>query len=154
MNDPRQTLADRIFGKEIPIIWLKVQAVLIGMPDSLTAQKRGFHNLVNVRIPYQGPGVATTRKIIRESPDIVRRYVKSQIAAVHRFKTDRETGIRVLAKYVAVQDKEILQNSYDENSTDDKFLPKQYPTLDGMKNILEPRGDGPEGPPSLRTMSI
>ena len=116
----------------------KVQAVLLGMPDILTAQKRGFHNLVSVRIPYQGPGVATTRTFIRESRDVVRRYVKSQIEAVHRFKTDRETAIRVLAKYLALQDKEMLQKTYDENSTDDKFPPKQYPTLDGMKSILEP----------------
>jgi NitT/TauT family transport system substrate-binding protein len=116
----------------------KVQAVLLGMPDSLTAQKKGFHNLVSVHIPYQGPGVATTRKFIRESPDVIRRYVKSQIDVVHRFKTDRETGIRVLAKYLALQDKEMLQKTYDENSTDDKFPPKQCPTLDGMKSILEP----------------
>ena len=116
----------------------KVQAVLLGMPNSFMAQKRGFHNLVSVRIPYQGPGVATTRTFIRESRDVVRRYVKSQIEAVHRFKTDRETAIRVLAKYLALQDKEMLQKTYDENSTDDKFPPKQYPTLDGMKSILGP----------------
>ena len=51
----------------------KVQAAMFGMPDILRAQKSGFHNLVSVRIPYQGPGVATTRKFIRESPDVVRR---------------------------------------------------------------------------------
>jgi hypothetical protein len=37
-----------------------------------------------------------------------------------------------------LQDKEMLQKTYDENSTDDRFPRKQYPTLEGMKNILEP----------------
>jgi hypothetical protein len=44
----------------------------------------------------------------------------------------------VLAKYQALEDKEILQKTYDDISTDDRLPPKQYPTLEGIKNILEP----------------
>ena len=116
----------------------RVQATMLPAPDNFMAQKRGFYNLVSVGLPYQGSGVATTRTFIRESPDIVRRYVKSQIEAIHRIKTDREVAIRVLAKYHALEDKEILERTYDENSTDDRLPPKQYPTLEGIKNILEP----------------
>jgi ABC-type nitrate/sulfonate/bicarbonate transport system substrate-binding protein len=93
---------------------------------------------VTLRLPYQSTGVATTRTFIRENPDIVRRYVRSQIEAIHRIKTDREAAIRVLAKYLALQDKEILDRTYDDISTDDRLPPKQYPTLEGIKNILEP----------------
>ena len=82
--------------------------------------------------------MATTRTFIRDSPDIVRRYVRSQIEAVHRIKTDREAGIKVLAKYLASPDKEILQRTYDDISGDEKVPPKQYPSLEGIKNILEP----------------
>jgi hypothetical protein len=39
-------------------------------------------------LPYQATGVATTRKFIRERTDVVRRYIKAHIEAVHRFKTD------------------------------------------------------------------
>jgi NitT/TauT family transport system substrate-binding protein len=116
----------------------KVQAALLGITETLMAQKKGFYTLVSVSIPYQGAGVATTRTFIRESPDIVRRYVKSQIEAVHRIKTDRETGKKVLVKYLGSQDKEILERTYDLISADDKLPPKQYPTLEGIKNILEP----------------
>ena len=116
----------------------KVQAVMLPTPDNFMAQKRGFYNLVSVRLPYQSVGVATTRRFIRESLDIVRRYVRSQIEAVHRIKTDREAAIKVLAKYVGSQDKEILEKAYDDLSTDDRLPPKQYPTLEGIKNILEP----------------
>jgi len=116
----------------------KVQAALLGITETLMAQKKGFYTLVSVSIPYQGAGVATTRTFIRESPDIVRKYVKSQIEAVHRIKTDRETGKKVLVKYLGSPDKEILERTYDLISADDKLPPKQYPTLEGIKNILEP----------------
>lgn len=44
----------------------------------------------------------------------------------------------MLAKYQALEDKEILERTYDDISTDDRLPPKQYPTLEGLKNILEP----------------
>ena len=116
----------------------RVQAAMLPRPDNFIALKKGFYNLVTVRLPYQSTGVATTRTFIRENPDIVRRYVRSQIEAVHRIKTDREAAIRVLAKYLALQDKEILERTYDGISTDDEIPPKQYPNPEGIKNILEP----------------
>ena len=116
----------------------KVQGAMFSPPVNFIAQKRGFYNLVSVSLPYQSVGVATTRTFIRESPDIVRRYVRSQIEAIHRIKTDREAAIRVLAKYQALEDKEILERTYDDISTDERLPPKQYPTLEGIKNILEP----------------
>src|SRR2546430_14554252 len=99
----------------------KVQAAMSPTPDNFVAQKRGFYNLVSVHLPYQSARVGTTRAFIRESPAIVRRYVKSQIEAVHRIKTDRETGKKVLVKYTGLQDKEILERTYDDISTDDKL---------------------------------
>lgn len=116
----------------------KVQATMLPSPDNFIAQKRGFYHLASVRLPYQNTGVATTRRFIRERPDAVRRYVKSQIEAVHLIKTDRDAAMRVLAKYLALQDKEILERTYDDISTDERLPPKQYPTLEGIKNILEP----------------
>jgi ABC-type nitrate/sulfonate/bicarbonate transport system substrate-binding protein len=116
----------------------KVQAAMLPTPYKFMGQKRGFQTLASVSLSYQSTGVATTRTFIRESPDIVRRYVRSQIEAVHRVKTDRETALKILVKYLGVQDRDILEKSYDDLSSDDKFPPKQYPTLEGIKNILEP----------------
>jgi len=116
----------------------KVQAAMLNAPDNFRAQKRGLYNLMEVRLPYQGIGVGTTRTFIRENPDVVRRYVKSQVEAVHRHKTDREAGIRVLAKYLGIQDREVLERAYDDAITDEKLPPKQYPSLEGIKKILEP----------------
>jgi NitT/TauT family transport system substrate-binding protein len=116
----------------------KVQAAMLSSPDNFRAQKRGLYKLMGVRLPYQGIGVGTTRAFIREHPDIVRLYIKSQIEAVYRLKTDREAGLGLLAKYLALQDKEILQKAYDDGITDEILPARQYPTLQGIKNILAP----------------
>jgi ABC-type nitrate/sulfonate/bicarbonate transport system substrate-binding protein len=89
-------------------------------------------------LPSQSTGVATTRRFIRENPDMVRKYVRSQIDAVHRIKSDRETAQRVLVKYLGPQDKQILDRTYEDIASDQKLPPKQYPTLEGLKTIIEP----------------
>ena len=111
---------------------------------------------MEVRLPYQGIGVGTTRTFIRDNPDVVRRYVKSQVEAVHRLKTDREAGIRVLGKYLNIPDREVLERAYDDAITDEKFPPKQYPSLEGIKRFSNRwrRRTQKRKPRNLRTLSI
>lgn len=116
----------------------RVRAAVLNPPDSFVGEKNGFYTLTQVSVPTQSTGVATTRRYIRENPDVVRKYVKSQIDAVHRIKTDRAMGMSVLVKYLGIQDKEILEKTYDDASNDRKLPPKQYPTLEGIQNILDP----------------
>ena len=119
----------------------RVQATVHVHPSTFVAQKKGFTVLADVAalgLAYQHTGVATTQRFIKENPEIVRAYVKSQVEAVHRLKTDREGGIRVLAKYMAgIKDKDILEKSYDLAVADNMLPRKQYPTLEGIKTILD-----------------
>ena len=109
-------------------------------PATFIAQRKGFHVLADVStlgLAYQHQGGVTTRKFLREHPDVVRNFVKSYIDAVHRLKTDRAMGLKIAAKYLRLEDKELLQKTY-ENSIDENKLPaKQYPTLAGLKTILD-----------------
>jgi ABC-type nitrate/sulfonate/bicarbonate transport system substrate-binding protein len=127
---------DRLSGLETG----RLQATLLSPPVSFVAQKKGFNLLADVvamGMSFQHTSVASTRKFIREHPDIVRKYVRSQVESVHRLKTDRETGIRVLSKYMrGLQDRDILERAYDRAVADEMLPPKQYPTLDGIKTIL------------------
>jgi hypothetical protein len=64
------------------------------------------------------------------------------VEAVHRLKTDREGGIRVLAKYMGgLKDREVLENTYDRAVADTILPRKQYPTIDGIKMILDSIAD-------------
>lgn len=136
-------LPDRLAAMEAN----RVQATVLAPPAMYVAQKRGFNILADVAelgLAYQATGIATTRKFIREHPDVVRKYIKSQVDAVHRFKTDRETGLRVLAKYLGLKEKDILERTYEGASAENKLPAKQYPTVEGIKTILEPLKNDPK----------
>ncbi len=127
---------DRLSGLETG----RLHATLLSPPVSFIAQKKGFNllaDVVELGMSFQHTSVASTRKFIREHPDVVRRFVKAQIESVHRLKTDRETGIRVLAKYMRnLQDREILEKAYDRAVSEEMLPAKQVPTLDGINTIL------------------
>ena len=109
-------------------------------PASFTAQKKGFHLLADVAalgLAYQHQGGVTTRKYLREHPDIVRNFVKSYIEAVHRLKTDRAAGLKVAAKYLRLEDPELLRKTYESSIDENKLPAKQYPTAEGLKTIID-----------------
>src|SRR6185295_16473151 len=113
----------------------RVQATVVNPPASIIAQKRGMNMLADLPklgLVYQHTAVATTRKYIREHPDIVRRYVKSQVEAVHRIYTDKEASVRALARFIGrAVDREVLEKTW-ENLLSESVLPKkQYPSLEG-----------------------
>src|SRR5262249_56043355 len=95
-------------------------------------------------VRYEASGVGRARKFIRGGWDGVRGYIKSHIEAVHRFKTDRETSMKVLAKALALTDKPLLERTYDGAIAEHKLPAKQYPTLEGLKTILasDPKAKG------------
>ncbi|HEU5464941.1 MAG TPA: ABC transporter substrate-binding protein [Candidatus Binatia bacterium] len=109
-------------------------------PATFLAQRKGFHLLADVAalgLAYQHQGGVTTRKFLRENPAVVRNFVKSYIEAVQRMKTDRAAGMKVAAKYLQLNDPELLKRTY-ESSTDENKLPmKQYPTVEGLKIIID-----------------
>src|SRR4029078_3924704 len=129
----------------------RVQATVVNPPASIIAQKRGMNMLADLPklgLVYQHPAVATTRKYIREHPDIVRRYVKSQVEAVHRIYTDKEASVRAFARFIGrTVDRDVLEKTW-ENLLSEAVLPKkQYPSLEGIKTILATEAKGKPGKP-------
>jgi NitT/TauT family transport system substrate-binding protein len=120
----------------------KIEAAVLVPPSMFIGQKKGLSILADVSklgLPFQYTGVATTRRFIREHPDTVRRYARSQLEAVHRIYTDKETSLKVLTKYFRGNvERDILEKSWGL-LVDGNLLPKkQYPTLEGLKSILAP----------------
>jgi len=105
-------------------------------------------DLPKLGLVYQHTAVATTRKYIREHPDIVRRYVKSQVEAVHRIYTDKEASVRALSRFIGrAVDRDVLEKTW-ENLLSEPVLPKkQYPSLEGIKTILATEAKGKPGKP-------
>jgi NitT/TauT family transport system substrate-binding protein len=123
----------------------KVQATVYTAIHTFTAEKKGFNVLADLAalgLPYQNAAVVTTRKLAREKPEIIGRFVRSQIEAVHLLKTDRERGVKVLAKYMqGLNDREVLEKAYDRAVAEDMLPRKQYPSLEGIKTVLDTLAD-------------
>ena len=123
------------------IITGKVSAAVINPPSSFIAEKRGLAIVADVAkmgLVFQHTGAATTRKFIKDQPDIVRRYVRSHVEAVHKMWTDKEATIRALGKYMGGGlDREILEKSRENVLTEAMYPKKQYPSLEGLKTVLE-----------------
>ena len=57
-------------------------------------------------------------------------------------KRDRKTGLKVFTQLMAgFKDTAVLEKSYDVSVTDDKLPRSQYPSLEGIKAVLDTLGD-------------
>lgn len=121
----------------------RVQATSLNPPTIFAAEKEGFRILADVSaLPFQNVAPATTRRFIKENPDVVRRYVRSQVEAVYVMKRDRKTAMKVFSRLMAgFKDTVVLEKSYDVSVTDDKLPPNQYPSLEGIQAVLKSLGD-------------
>jgi NitT/TauT family transport system substrate-binding protein len=119
----------------------RVTAAVINPPSSFIAEKRGMAVLADVAqmgLVFQHTGAATTKKFIREHNDVVRRYVRAHVEAVHRMWTDKEATIRALGKYMGSGlDREILDRSRENVMHETLYPKKQYPSLEGLKTVIE-----------------
>ncbi|MBI2357873.1 MAG: ABC transporter substrate-binding protein [Deltaproteobacteria bacterium] len=125
----------------------KVTAAVINPPSSFLAEKRGLAVLADVAkmgLIFQHTGAVTTRRFIKEKehPDTVRKYVKAHVDAVARIWTDKEATVKALGKYMGGGvERSILERSRNDILTEALLPKKQYPSLEGLKTVLEDIGE-------------
>jgi NitT/TauT family transport system substrate-binding protein len=119
----------------------RVSASVINPPSSFIAEKKGLAIVADVAkmgLVFQHTAPATTRRYIKENPDIVRRYVRSHVEAVARMWSDKEITIKALGRYMGSGlDRETLEKSYENVMTEAMYAKKQYPSLEGIKTVLD-----------------
>src|ERR1051325_11179254 len=116
-----------------------VDAGLLSSPLHLRAAKLGFSLVADLStsgIDYQGAGAVTTRSFVRENPDTIRRYVRAYVEGLHRFKTDKNFSLKVLAKYTRIAEPEALEETYQHYAI--RVMPRvPYPTTKGIQTVLD-----------------
>jgi LysM repeat protein len=120
----------------------RVQGAMLSMPTSLRAKKMGFPMMADLQmlgLEYQHTSIATTKTLIKSKPDMVRDFLRAYIEGIHYAKTHRKETLDVLAKYLRVDDKEVLDETYD--TVVSTLMPeKPYPTQKGIQTILRELG--------------
>ena len=88
---------------------------------------------------YPTTPIASRVSFINEKRDTVRKFMKALVEGVHVYKTPKNFSKKVIAKYVKVNDSEVLEDSYRFFS---RLLPiKPYPTIEGIKEALAELGE-------------
>ena len=85
-------------------------------PAQLTARKLGFHILIDLAalgVPYEVGPLSTTRALIAQSPETVRRVVRAYVAGIHRLKTDKAFGMETARRYLHTDDPEVLEATWE-----------------------------------------
>lgn len=92
-------------------------------------------DMAKLNIPFQLTCTVTSKKMIRENQDTVRRMVKSTAETVHYYKTHKEQVIKIMQKYTRGQNRQVLEEVYASYS--ELLVEDTYPTIEGLKNTLE-----------------
>ena len=102
----------------------KLDATVLDSPQTVQARRLGFRTLadgVELGIPFLQGGLVTRRAYIQTHEDTVRRIVRVIVEAIHYAKTNREAALKVMQKYLRIQDREALEDAYES------FVVKQFP---------------------------
>jgi len=92
-----------------------VESTILTPEFFLLAKKASFTILVDptqYRIDFPQLDVITSRAFAKSRPDVVTRYLRSIVEGIHLFKNDREASIRAMSKYLRIQDREALEETY------------------------------------------
>ena len=92
-------------------------------------------DMAELKVPFLYTCTVTSRQLIREQPDTVRRMVEAIAAGVHFFKTHKEESIKIMSKYTRGPSRTILEGAYSAYSQ--LFVEDTYPTMEGLRNTLE-----------------
>ena len=140
--DPLKDTSLRVIGGAIErMVALQkgiVQFTVVTEAGKAQAEKLGYPTVVDMvalQIPFPQNGIYTSTKLIRENPDLVRRYMRAYVEALHFYKTHKEDTFKIMRKYSRVEDRNVLEVAWDWHA---KFMPEApYPPVDGYQLVLQ-----------------
>jgi NitT/TauT family transport system substrate-binding protein len=124
-----------------------VDGGMISAPSNLRGIKMGLRELVDAAdygIPYVNSPLSVRRSFIKANRDTVLRVLRAYYDAVQETRNDRAGALKVLAKYVRLDDPEILAQVYQIYGQ--KQLQKTINVdLEGVKGLLKGLGSEAAG---------
>lgn len=127
-------LYDRIAAMQKGI----VQFTVLTEAEKPIVDKLGFPillDLISLKIPFPQRGIYTTGKLIKEQPDMVRRYMRAYVEAIHYFKTRKEETMQIMRKYSRLEDRNVLEHTQSWFTQNMPEYP--YPPVEGYQVVLQ-----------------
>jgi ABC-type nitrate/sulfonate/bicarbonate transport system substrate-binding protein len=109
----------QIGGEETRLAALKARAVdgaILSGDKKILAEQMGFRitiDLSELQIVYPINGMVASKRFVARNPEVAKNFLKAWVQGIKVFKTDKETSLKVLAKYLKITDRNILEKSYE-----------------------------------------
>ncbi len=115
-----------------------IDAAVLTVPTDAQALKLGYHYVVygpDLGIAYAATTVTTRRSIIAKRGPVIGRFMRAMAEAAKIMHTDKEYMYKVMAKYLRVDDRKLLEASYNVESK--ALEPRLALKLAGIQSTLD-----------------
>jgi NitT/TauT family transport system substrate-binding protein len=115
-----------------------IDAAVLTVPTDAQALKLGYHYVIygpDLRIAYAATTLTTRRSIIAKRGPVIGRFMRAMAESAKIMHTDKEYTYKVLGKYLRVDDRKLLEASY--NVEIKALEPRLAIKLEGLRSTLE-----------------
>jgi hypothetical protein len=79
--------------------------------------------------------VLTRQTNVQSKSPLIAKFARAMVEAIHIYKTDRESTLKIISKYTQITDRDSLDKTYQAYT---KILPEvPLPALEGVKTFLD-----------------
>jgi NitT/TauT family transport system substrate-binding protein len=115
-----------------------IDVAVLTVPTDAQALKLGYHYVIygpDLRIAYLATGYSTRRSIIAKRGPVIGRFLRAMAEAAKIMHTDKEFTFNVLQKYLRVDDRKLIEASY--NVEIKALEPRLAIKLEGIQSTLD-----------------
>jgi NitT/TauT family transport system substrate-binding protein len=116
----------------------QVQGAVLSPPYIGRARRLGYRVLVNLsdlRIPFAGSSIVTTRQLVATRRPVALNLLKAFAEGIHFYKREREASIAIVERYIPGATKDEIGEAIDHYNRDLDERP--YPRPEGIKTALD-----------------
>lgn len=93
-----------------------IDAAVLTVPTDAQALKLGYHYVIygpDLKIAYAATTITTRRSIIAKRGPVIARFMRAMAEAAKIMHTDKDSTFKILAKYLRIDDRGLLDASYN-----------------------------------------
>lgn len=131
-----------------------IDATILSYPEIHIAKKRGMNLLADIGDlnDYPNTSVIVTRAMVEKQRPLVKNILRSQIEAIHYIRTNKPGSLRILRRYLKIDDAEAVEATYEFFARRMDALPRA--NLEGIRNILKEMDAAQRNPADFVDMSL
>jgi NitT/TauT family transport system substrate-binding protein len=114
-----------------------IDGTIVNAPFGMSAKKYNLNVLLDsaaMNIPYFNTGILTTRAMVRDRSDIVRRFMRGYVKAISFFKMRQERTKKLLQRFSKIDDPARLQETWSYFR--DNILKVPNPSASGLQTVI------------------